>query len=84
VVKAALAVPAVTVPGLFFVKPVPVTATSVPLGPDVGDRVRIGVAADAGLAPTTAPAAMSAPMTKDARTREMRCEETMGVVLLRQ
>jgi hypothetical protein len=44
-VKATAVVPPVTVPGLFFGKPVPVTVTDVPAGPEEGLRLTAAVAA---------------------------------------
>jgi hypothetical protein len=47
-VKAALAIPALTVPALFLGNPVPVTLTVVPAGPELGLRLMEAAAAWAG------------------------------------
>ena len=56
----AVAESAVTVPTVFLGNPVPVTTTSVPMGPEFGDSVITAAervaAAEAGCAPRPAPA----------------------------
>ena len=55
VVKAAVAVPAITVPGRFLPNPAPVTVTLVPTGPALGESASVPVAALAGVGTAITP-----------------------------